>query len=121
MELRGKVKSGFGNASFWVGKISRVFEAKYHRKLFLGTLNIELEEEYILEDGDILKASEYGGQLDVFVKECKILGHRCFIVRPEVNNRKGGAHPLTIIEVVADCSLRELGNLKDGDEIMISI
>lgn len=121
MELKGKVKSGFGNASFWVGKINEVFEEKYSMKLFLGTLNVELEEDFVLTDEEKIKANEYGGNFDVLIKKCEILGHKGYIVRTEKNNQKGGDHPLNIIEIVSDINFRKTNHLKDDDRITLNI
>lgn len=121
MELKGKVKSGLGEASYWVGKIERVFEQKYNMKLFLGTLNIQLENDYILEKQEKIKADEYGGNLDVLVKQCEIMGHKGYMVRTEKNNQKGGDHPLNIIEIVCDINIRNTKHLKDDDEVTVSI
>lgn len=121
MELKGKVKSGFGNASFWVDKINKAFEEKYKMKLFLGTLNIELEHEYVLEDEEKITASEYGGNFDVLIKKCEILGHKGYIVRTEKNNTKGGDHPLVIVEIVSNINIRKTNNLKDNDKVTLYI
>ena len=51
MLLIGKVKRGLGEASFWMEKAEQAFEKKIGYKLFNGTLNIQLNEEYILEIG----------------------------------------------------------------------
>ena len=121
MMYKGKVKSGFGNASFWMEKISKVFEQKYKMTPFLGTLNIELEEEYILKTQEKIKACEYGGNFDVLVQKCEILGNIAYIVRTEKNNTKNGDHPLDIIETVSDINFRKTYNLKDGDIIEIEL
>lgn len=121
MELKGKVKSGFGNASFWVDKINKIFEEKYKMKLFLGTLNVKLDNEYVLEDEEKIGANEYGGNFDVLIKECRILEHKGYIVRTEKNNQKGGDHPLDIIEIVSDINIRKTNNLKDNDNVMVHI
>lgn len=121
MKYKGKVKSGYGNASFWVGKINEVFEKKYGIKLFLGTLNVQLENEYILNNKEEIKASEYGGNFNVLVKKCEIFGHKAYILRTEKNNTKNGDHPLNIIEIVSDIYIREANNLKDEDIVEVLI
>lgn len=121
MKLKGKVKSGFGNASFWVNKVNKIFQEKYGMKLFLGTLNIQLDEEFVLESEEKILPNEYGGNFDVLVKECKIFESKVYILRTEKNNKKGGDHSLNIIEIVSDVNLRETYQLKDGDSIIISI
>ena len=100
MKLEGKVKSGFGNASFWVDKVNKIFQEKYGMKLFLGTLNIQLDKEIVLDDDEKILSNEYGGNFDVLVKECKIFDNKGYILRTEKNNSKNGAHPLNIIEIV---------------------
>lgn len=120
-KLKGKVKSGLGEASFWVDKISKVFEEKYGIKLFLGTLNIELEEDYILEDKEGILPNEYGGQYKVLIQKCKIFNEEVYILRPEINNKLGGTHPLNIVEIVSDKKLRQRYNLKDNDKVILEI
>lgn len=121
MELVGKVKSGYGNASFWVKKINEIFKEKYGMKLFPGTLNIEIDSPYILETDNKILPDEYNGQYTVLIKEGTIFGHKIFILRPEINNKEGGDHALNIIEIVSDVNLRESNNLKDGDIVIIKI
>lgn len=120
-KLKGKVKSGIGNASFWVNKINKIFEEKYKIKLFLGTLNIELEQDYILENNDKILPTQYGGEYNVLVQECEILGNTAYILRPEKNNTLGGDHPLNIIEIVSEKNLRKEYNLKDNDDVILYI
>ena len=119
MKIKGIVKSGMGNASFWVKKINKIFEKKYGMNLFPGTLNVELEKPYILNSKDKILPSEYGGKYDVLVESVLLFENEVYILRPEVNNAEGGAHPLNVIEIVSDINLRERYNLKDGDEISI--
>ena len=121
MELKGRIKSGLGNARIWVEKASKIFEEKYNMKLFLGTLNVELNDEIILDDEEKILPHEYGGEFDVLVKKCRILGHKAYILRTEKNNTKNGDHPLNIIEIVTDINMRKTYNLKDEDEIIICL
>lgn len=89
--------------------------------VFLGTLNLELDREIILENTEKILPNEYGGDFDVLVKKCEILGHIAYIVRSEKNNKEGGDHPLNIIELVSDVNIRKSHNVKDGDIIEINI
>ena len=116
MVLKGKVKKGLGDASFWVKKIDDIFYNKTNMRLFYGTLNIELEKPYELEPYWIIKKEEYGGSQDVYVQECKILERQAYMVRAEKT-----AHSSNIIEVVSDIKLREKFNIKDEDYIKIEI
>lgn len=122
MILTGKVKTGLGNASYWMKKAEEAFEKKLGKKLYNGTLNIELEKDYIL-DGDvrILRKEEYGGDQNVYIKECNVLGHKSYIVRTEKNSEENGDHPLNLIEIISDVCFREMYSLKDGDIIEINV
>lgn len=122
MILKGKVKSGLGEAGYWMKKAESAFERKTGLKLFHGTLNIELKEEYILnENVEILHKEEYGGAQEVYIKECDVLGNKSYILRTSKNMTKDGDHPLNILEIVSDVNFREKYKLKDGDEIKIVI
>ncbi len=121
MKVQGKVISGLGNAGFWMEKVSRIFKEKYNFKPFLGTLNVLLEKELILDDKEKIMASEYGGNYDVLVLKCTILGKDAYIVRTTKNNTFNGDHKPDVIEIIADEKLREKFNLKDGDIVYINI
>lgn len=116
MILKGTVKKGLGDASFWVKKIEDVFYKKTNMKLFYGTLNVELEEPYNLGNCWLIRKDEYGGTQDVCVQECNILNKKSYIVRAEQT-----AHSSNVIEIVSNIKLRENFNLKDEDNIVIEI
>lgn len=121
MMYNGKIKSGMGNASFWVNKISSIFKEKYGIELFAGTLNVELEKEFVLRNTETILPNEYGGKYKVLIQKCSILGEDAYIVRPENNNVLGGDHPLNIIEIVSEKKLRDKYDLKDNDKVIIEI
>lgn len=116
MELKGKVRDGLGNASFWVKKIEDVFFNKYGIKLFHGTLNIELEEEYELQNYWIINPEEYGGTQKVYVEKCKLLGHRSYIVRAQ-----NSVHKSNILEIVSNVNFRKKYNLKNGEVVKVKL
>jgi len=122
MKYIGKIKTGLGEGKTWMKMAEKIFRKKYNTYVYLGTLNIELEQEIYLSDNEKILPHEYGGNLIVLVQECKINGHKGYIVRTEKNNKKGkGDHPLNIIEVVSDINFRDTYNLKDGDEVYVDI
>lgn len=114
MILKGKVKKGLGNANFWIKKVEDIFYTKTGMRLFHGTLNIELDMPYELENYWIIGKEEYGGTQEVYVQECKILDQKAYIVRSEKT-----AHKSNIIEIVSDINFREKFNLQDEDIIEI--
>lgn len=121
MELKGKVTSGIGTAKIWVSKIEEIFKKRTGMKVFHGTLNIKLDEEYIIEPDWIIKPEEFGGTENVLVKKCEILGTQAYIVRAEKNQIGEGEHDLKIIEIIADINFRKKYGLKDGDRIITKI
>ena len=122
MILKGKVKTGLGQATYWMKKAEDVFEQKLGKRLFNGTLNIELDNDYVIENcNGILKKEEYGGTEDVYIKECIVFGHESYILRTKKNSTKNGDHPLSLLEIVSDINFREKYNLKDEDIVEITI
>ncbi len=119
MELQGKVTTGIGTAKMWVGKIEKAFEERTNIKLYNGTLNIKLEDDYIIEPDWIIKPEEFGGTQNVLVKKCKIMENIAYIVRAEKNQKGTGDHNLKIIEIVSDINFRKTYNLEDNQNIII--
>lgn len=116
----GNVKSGLGEGKYWIDKINPILIKRKGIKLFPGTLNIQIEKKYKIEDDyEIIEGYEYGGIEQVLLKQCEILGEKAYIVRPKRNNVENGDHPLNIIEVVANVNLREKYHLKDNDKVEI--
>lgn len=121
MKLQGKITTGIGTAKMWVGKIEKAFEEKTNIKLYRGTLNIKLENDYIIEPDWIIKPEKFGGTQNVLVKKCKILGNIAYIVRAEKNQKGKGEHDLKILEIVSNISFRETYNLQDNNKIEIEV
>lgn len=122
MILKGKVKSGLGEACFWMKMAEEAFYKKIGIKLFYGTLNIEIDKDYNFEgDIGVLHKEEYGGSQEVYFKECELFGHKSYILRTDKNMSENRDHPLNLIEVISDVNFREKYNLKDGDEIEVQI
>ena len=121
MIFSGQVTSGIGVAKMWVSKIQNVFEEKTNLQVYLGTLNIKLEKDYIIEPDFIIKPEEYGGTQNVLVKKCRIKENIAYIVRAEKNQIGQGDHDLKIVEIVSDINFREKYNLKDDEIISIEI
>ena len=121
MKHKGKVKSGLGEASMWMSMAKDIFKKKYGIDVFLGTLNIELEHEIILDEKDIIQPEEYGGNFRLFICKCKVCNETGYIIRTEKNNKLGGDHPLNIVEIVSGVNFREKYRLKDDDEVWVEL
>ena len=68
--MQGIIKSGLGQGKYWINKFNPIFIKKNDIELFPGTLNIEVEKPYkIEEDFQSIHGSEYGGTEEVLIKE----------------------------------------------------
>ena len=122
MVLKGKVKSGLNDFSYWMNKLEKYYTQKTGIKLFPGTLNVELEIDFHLPKNCIkLEKEEYGGTVSVSIFPCKINGRNAFVLRTDKNASGKGFHPLNIIEIAADVKLRDLYNLRDDDIVEIEL
>ena len=121
MVLKGEIVSGLGVAKMWVSKIENIFEKKTNMKVFHGTLNIKLKEDYVVEPDWIIKPKEYGGTQNVLIKKCKIFDKDAYIVRAEKNQTGTGDYDLTVIEILSDINYRKKFKLKDKDVISIDL
>lgn len=121
MEIIGKVTNGIGTAKMWVSKIEEIFKRQTGMNLFRGTLNIKLNEDYIINPDWIIEPEEYGGTEKVLIKQCEVLGNKAYIVRAEKNQIGAGEHSLKIIEIVSNIKFREEYNLKDNENIKVKI
>lgn len=110
----------FGEASYWMEKAEEALYKKTGKKMFHGTLNVELKRDYIFEGNiDIMHKEEYGGTQEIYIKKCKVLGHDSYILRTDKNMSKGGSHPLNLLEIISEINFRKKYNLKDGDKVEI--
>ncbi len=122
MVLTGKVVSGVGNFAYWIERLSDHYLRKTGLRLFPGTLNVQLEEEYSIPANVLrLEGEEYGGTVSVNIVPCRVLGEEAVILRTDSNERGEGAHPRSVIEVACEVKLRDRYDLRDGDVIQIEV
>ena len=120
--LRGKVSSGFGNFGYWIGLLADHYFRKTGLELYPGTLNLQLEQPYVLPDTALrLEKEEYGGTVSVSLQPCQVFGRPAFLLRTDRNAAGDGPHPLTIIEVATDVRLRDAYGLANGDWVEVEI
>ena len=117
-QFQGVIRSGLGNFSVWVEKLEDLYRQKTGVKLFPGTLNVELESAYDFPKERIrLEASDYGGTVSVNIVRCRIFDQDAFILRTDANEAGTGHHQRNIVEIAAECRLRDKFSLKDGDSV----
>lgn len=119
--IQGRVASGEGNFGFWIAKLQDHYERKTGLRLFPGTLNVLLDEEYELpSDCTRLDKSEYGGLVSVRIVPCRIFGRAAFILRLEP---RAGVEPAPkkLLEIATDIGLRKSHGLRDGDLVSVEV
>ena len=120
--LTGKVVSGVGNFSYWIEKLEEHYFRKTGLRLFYGTLNVQLEEEYSIPANAMrLDGEEYSGTVSIHIVRCRIFAEEAVILRTDTNESGEGLHPKTIVEVACEVKLRDKYQLHDGDVVRIEI
>ena len=118
--MRGQVAAGRGDLAQWMIRYSDAYERAAGVRLEPGSLNVVLDEPWVMEHPEVrLEASEIG--VGVGLVSCRLDDVDCWIVRTDRNNADGGDHPLTVGEVVAQVHLRTELHLHDGDEVTLEL
>lgn len=123
MKLRGEIKTGKNDFSFWMKKLSSFYTQKTGMNFFPGTLNFHLPDHkyYFPEDCIRLEKEEYGGIVSVSMIECQILGKDAYILRTDSDKGKHGHSPEQILEIATDTKLRDEFGLKDGEVVEVKV
>src|SRR5207244_12161886 len=81
--LRGEIRTGVGNFSYWLGKLKPYYTRKTGMRLFPGTLNVHLTSGSYRTPTNALRLEkeEYGGRVSVSIVPCEIAGRKAFILR----------------------------------------
>lgn len=129
--LCGNVETGSGDFSGWMKKFSQLYQFKTGVLLFPGTLNIRLSEPFLVTQPSFkehiitIKKGEQGYGINVYILPC-VVNEKidAFILRPqanELNQKMGDTHSAEVLEIACHLKLRDELNLKDGDEIKITL
>lgn len=123
MKLKGEIRTGKNDFSFWMEKLSSYYTQKTGMNFFPGTLNIHLIDRkyYLPKDCIRLEKEEYGGMVSVSLIKCSIFGRDAYILRTDSDTGKHGYPPEQILEVATDIKLRDKFNLKDGDLVEVEV
>src|SRR5881398_533537 len=119
--LRGEIRKGVGNFSYWLHKLEPHYTHKTGMRLFPGTLNVHLTSGSYPTPANTLRLEkeEYGGRVSVSIVPCRssVEKHSSFGLTPtpasmEIRLKK-------ILEIATDVNLRDTSKLKDGDIVEI--
>ncbi len=123
LTLKGEIRTGKGNFSYWLDKLEIYYTRKTGLRLFPGTLNLHLNTGSYPTPADALRLEkeEYGGRVSVSIVPCKIFGRKAFILRPDTDTGKYGDPPEKILEIATDVNLRDTYKLQDGDIVEVEV
>jgi riboflavin kinase len=121
--LRGEIRTGKGDFSYWLDKLELHYTRKTGMRLFPGTLNVHLTSGSYRTPANALRLEkeQYDGRVSVSIVPCTIVGRKAFILRPDTDTGKYGDPPERILEIATDVNLRDTYGLKDGDIVEIEV
>jgi len=91
-------------------------------RLFPGSLNVVLDEEYRLPPNRLrIEPADLGGRVRMNLVRCRFLGMTAFIIRTDQNEAGIGDHAHTVVEIAAAVRLRDEFGLSDGDIVEIQV
>jgi riboflavin kinase len=121
--FEGTLFTGEGNGKKYLGLlwVKQQIEEKLGFTPYLGTLNLKLtktstQRKRFLEKEKAVRICPAEGYCPGFLFRACIKGGDCAVVLPEV---KG--YPENVLEIISPLNLRETFNLKDGDELIVSV
>jgi riboflavin kinase, archaea type len=126
--LSGRVQSGSGSASHFLGKFNAAYARKTGMAVFPGSLNVRLDAPFDWLDprwaASVINFSreEYGGERDILLLPCRLSVARhlpAFLW--STTNASRDPDERYIAEVIAPVGLRATYDVKDGDAIAIEL
>jgi CTP-dependent riboflavin kinase len=122
IHLRGVVRSGKGDFSYWIEKLSDHYLRKTGLRFFPGTLNVHLlDASYRFPRPHVirLEGAEYGGDVNVSILPCRVFDRPAYVLRTDGDDGKHGDPPEAILEIASDVQLRSIYGLSDGDVVEV--
>jgi CTP-dependent riboflavin kinase len=128
MVLRGRVRSGKGDAARWLAAFNDAYARKTGMRVFPGSVNVALDIPFDwsardLQDRIILfTGEEFGGERDILMLPCRLptLGSQRAFLWITTNAVTESARQ-NIVEVIASVGLRDAFGLRDDDLVEIEI
>jgi CTP-dependent riboflavin kinase len=124
IRVRGVVRSGKGDFSYWIEKLSDHYLRKTGLRFFPGTVNVHLLEaayRFLQRHVIRLEGAEYGGEVNVSILPCRVFDRLAYVLRTDNDDGKHGDPPEAILEIASDVQLRLTYGLNDGDIIEVTL
>lgn len=104
-------------------KYAALYEQCTGVRLYPGSLNVVLDEEYRLPPNPPLRLppAVLGGRVGMNLVPCRFMGVPAFVLRTDQNEAGTGHHDRKVVEIGAAVRLRDEFSLSDGDYVTIEI
>ncbi|HXT16170.1 MAG TPA: DUF120 domain-containing protein [Gemmatimonadaceae bacterium] len=128
IRLAGRVQRGKGDASRWLSRFNAAYSGKTGMPIFPGSLNLALSASFDWFAPEIesrtvwFDRSEYGGERDILLVPCVLLGLRRepgWLWTPTTAARE--RPDPWVIEIIAAINLRQTYGLRDGDVVEVEL
>ena len=123
IELSGRVFTGQGGGRKYMERpwVKRQMEEKLGFTPYAGTLNLRLskdgeQQRKVLEKSAFLRVCSSEGCCSGLLFKASIGTQDCAVVIPEVEG-----YPKDVLEVIAWTNLKERLQLRDGDEVTVTV
>lgn len=123
--LKGKIATGKNSSSKNLKKKNvdtKIAAQMGFSTLCPGTLNIELDETYLIKDNykkGYIEEGEYNDKEWIKLARCRLNGVKCIIVHPQDHDTVGTFKKR--IELMSPHNLRKKFNLSDGDYVEVEV
>jgi CTP-dependent riboflavin kinase len=120
---------GFGYATSNLAPVMGLIEKRIGlADLQPGTLNVKIDEEYIVISDAIISPNEYplnrqsGLQETIKLQRCLVNGIKAIIMRPDTHeNIPGFGHGKNCLELMSPIHFQRTLQLRDGDEVEVQL
>ena len=118
-----QTSGGFHVAAQNLKPVMHLIEARTGLKdLVPGTLNIRIDQDYIVIADASISPLEYGYDETVKLQRCIISGLKAIIMRPDTHETKPNyGHGKDHLKLMSPFHLRTELNLKDGDRVTVEV
>jgi CTP-dependent riboflavin kinase len=125
--FEGKVVDGWQLATPNLNPVMELIKVRTGlTKLWPGTLNLQLSEDYIVKADAVIKPEEYpsnrihGTNETIKFQRCLAGAYKALIMRPDTHEA-GGGHGTNHFEIMSSVRLRDALKLTNGDVLKVQV
>jgi CTP-dependent riboflavin kinase len=123
-KLRGKFVKGYGHASRTVEEARpRIGKIMSLGLLRPGTLNVELPDDYQMDNQIIMPRCQVNNVDELYLQRCRVGGLQCVLIRayPHQPNPGWDSNPPNVLEIMSDACLTEHLRIVLGSAVEVEV